>query len=42
MDDGADEQEGIMLKARWDAMKPRIIRPLGTLTSSPNITPKID
>ncbi|OWZ65412.1 hypothetical protein AYX14_06233 [Cryptococcus neoformans] len=28
MDDGADEQEGIMLKARWDAMKPRIIRPL--------------
>ncbi|ADV23780.1 Hypothetical protein CGB_H0250C [Cryptococcus gattii WM276] len=28
MDDGADEQEGIMLKAKWDAMKPRVIRPL--------------
>ncbi|KIR25774.1 nuclear pore complex protein Nup133 [Cryptococcus deuterogattii LA55] len=29
IDDGADEQEGIMLKAKWDAMKPRVIRPLG-------------
>ncbi|WVO24839.1 uncharacterized protein IAS62_006218 [Cryptococcus decagattii] len=28
MDGGADEQEGIMLKAKWDTMKPRVIRPL--------------
>ncbi|WVQ78640.1 hypothetical protein IAT38_000727 [Cryptococcus sp. DSM 104549] len=28
IDDGADEQEGIRLKEKWDAMKPRVILPL--------------
>nr|ODN90385.1 hypothetical protein L204_05990 [Cryptococcus depauperatus CBS 7855] len=28
MEDDTNEEEGIRLKARWDAMKPRVIRPL--------------
>ncbi|GFZ42387.1 hypothetical protein JCM24511_00102, partial [Saitozyma sp. JCM 24511] len=28
LEDGADQQEGIALHERWEAMKPRVIRPL--------------
>ncbi|ODO05027.1 hypothetical protein I350_05639 [Cryptococcus amylolentus CBS 6273] len=28
MNDGASEEEGIAIKEQWDAMKPRVIRPL--------------
>lgn len=31
LEDGADHQEGLALQARWEKMKPGVIRPLGEL-----------
>jgi hypothetical protein len=33
MNGGADANEGINLKQRWDQLRPRIIRPLGKCTA---------